>query len=43
MWQKVSSPWLLLPLVLLSLANKGWEKYRENHNMITRLRSSGAL
>ncbi len=33
----------LLPLLLLSLAGRQWNHYRETHSLIHRLRSVGAL
>jgi len=41
MWQKVSLPWL--PLLLLFVAYQQWDKHRQIHTLISRLRSSGAL
>jgi hypothetical protein len=43
MWQKVSLPLLPLPLLVLFLAYKQWDKHREIHSLVSRLRSSGAL
>jgi hypothetical protein len=43
MWQKVALPLLPLPLFLFFLAYKEWDKQREIHTLISRLRSSGVL
>lgn len=43
MWQKALLPVLPLPLLLLFLAYKEWDKRREIHNLVSRLRSSGVL
>ena len=38
MWPKVS-----LPLLLLFLAYKQWDKHRQIHTLVSKLRSSGVL
>lgn len=43
MWQKALLPVLPLPLLLLFLAYKQWDKHREIQALVSRLRSSGAL
>lgn len=43
MWQKTMLPVLPWPLLLLFLAYKQWDKHREIHSLVSRLRSSGAL
>lgn len=43
MWQKALLPVLSVPLLLLFFAYKQWDKQREIHTLISRLRSSGAL
>ena len=43
MWQRVLLPVLPLPLLLLLLAYKQWDKHREIHTLVSRLRCLGAL